>query len=366
MITRRNPPRRILILKPCCIGDVIFATPLLSALKRGYPEAAIDWAVGSWSAAVLSDHPLLDRVLDTGSRANPASAPRSLWQLIRMMRAGRYDLLVVPDRSRWLSLAALLSGIPVRVGLDSGGRGFGYTLRVPINPLQARHEADIYLDLARTLTLSTADCWANVGINAASGTIVEEVLAAYVPPDRPLVIVHPGGGVNPGMNLTAKRWPVARFGELSRIVAEFTNGLIIVLGSVTDRPLASSLCDSLAHFPGTSVTDLSGVFDLPQIAALAALPRTALYIGNDNGIAHLAAAAGAKVLMIFGPSDPHRYAPFVAAQRAAVAWRPVSVPAQGVTGRQEVGFDWVRDGVSVAEAWQQAEKLLGGEAYAKK
>jgi ADP-heptose:LPS heptosyltransferase len=182
------------------------------------------------------------------------------------------------------------------------------------------------------------------------------LISASVASDRPLVIVHPGGGVNPGMSLASKRWPTDRIADLTRRVADSTNGVIIVIGSESDKPSTQAVIETLqAHTP---VVDLTGSLTLPQIAALAGLPTVALYIGNDTGTAHLAAAAGARTLMIFGPSDPRRYAPFVPPEQAAYAWRPVSVPDRGVAAGGMTGFDWERDGVTVAEAWVQAQRLL--------
>jgi len=63
-------------------------------------------------------------------------------------------------------------------------------------------------------------------------------------------------------------------------------------------------------------------------------------------------------LMIFGPSDPRRYGPFVPSDRAAAVWRPVTVPEQGVAAGGAAGFDWERDGVTVDEAWEQAQRLI--------
>lgn len=360
---RRPPPaapRRILLLKPCCIGDVVFTTPLLSALQRGYPSAQIDWAIGGWSAPVIAGQPGLHRVIDVGTPANPASTLPGLLHLVRTLRAGQYDLLIVPDRSPLLSLAAWLSGIPNRAGLDSAGRGFGYTVRASIIPEEIRHEADIYLDIARALGLSAENCWANVSTSHADTEAIDAVLADQVAPGRSLVLVHPGGGVNPGMQLTSKRWPPQHFAALAERVANFTNGHIIVLGSKIDASVTSDVVQSLRHTQPSPITDLTGTLTLTQIAALAAQPRTALYIGNDNGVAHLAAAAGAKVLMIFGPSDPRRYAPFVPPSCAAYAWRPVQVPDRGVGAGAAAGFDWTRDGVTVEDAWTQANRLLGG------
>lgn len=353
---------RIAILKPCCIGDVIMTTPLLFALRRAYPNAVIDWLVGSWSADAVRGHPLIHRLIDLGPTANPARTPAGLLRLVKVLRGGHYDQLYVPDRSPWLSLAALLSAIPLRVGLDSAGRGFGYNHRAPITPTVIRREADIYLDLARRMGLSVTDCWLNCVPTASARAELAAILNEHAPAAadlaQPLILVHPGGGSNPGMTFSSKRWPVEDMTTLSQQVASAVNGSVIILGSTADAESAGEISALLS--PETLQYNLCGRFTLPQLAALSAQPNVRLYIGNDTGTAHLAAAVGAPTLMIFGPSDPHRYAPFVPVDRAAVAWRPVPLPAQGVSGRQRIDFDWARDGVTAAEAWIQAQQLLHG------
>src|SRR5262249_9924447 len=147
------------------------ATPLLAAVRRAYPDAIIDWAVGSEARKAIDglkanqndpdDRPLHD-LLDTGPLANPASKLGNLIHLIRQLRAGRYDLALVPDRSPLLGLVTLCAGIPQRAGLDSAGRGFAYTVKAKIDPAEIRHEAEIYLDVARALGLNTVDCWVSV------------------------------------------------------------------------------------------------------------------------------------------------------------------------------------------------------------
>ncbi len=342
--------RRIVLVKPCCIGDVIFATALLAALRRGYPDATIDWAVGSMAAAALRDHPSLDQLIDTGPRANPASQPGSLIHLVRRLHAGRYDLAVVPDRSPLIGLAVLLAAIPRRAGLDSAGRGFAYTIKAPIDPAAVRHEAEIYLDVARALGLSTEGCWANVPPGAAALDEAQRVLAATS--GKPLILVHPGGGVNAGMTMIQKRWPAENFAALAERIADAIDGEIAVIGAPSDQDAVTTLQHCL-HQPAL---DLTNRLTLPVIGALASL--AALYVGNDNGVAHLAAASGGKVLMIFGPSEPRRYAPFVPLGRARAIWRPVAVPEQGVSAGTPATFDWARDGVSVDEAWQGVCELL--------
>src|SRR5258706_14664903 len=126
--------RRIALIKPCCIGDVIMATALLTALQRGYPDADIDWIVGSSAASALRGHPDLRNVIDSGPRANPAARPDSLLRLVNILRHANYDLAVVPDRSALLGVAVLLAGIPRPLGLNRGGTGVTFNFKKPIAP----------------------------------------------------------------------------------------------------------------------------------------------------------------------------------------------------------------------------------------
>ncbi len=345
--------RRIVLIKPCCIGDVIMATPLLTALRRGYPDASIEWMVGSSAIEALRQHPDLTRGIDCGRLANPTSRPLSLLRMVGQLRAGKYDLAVVPDRSPLIGMAALLAGIPGRAGLDSAGRGFAFNVKAHIDPNAIRHEAEIYLDVARALGLSTENCWANVPPSRESLEQARRLL--YQNPnyrELPLIVVHPGGGVNAGMTMTQKRWPAERFAALADRAADTIGGQVTVIGAKSDESASHAFMQAAQH----PVLDMTLHLSLPIIGALASL--AAVYVGNDNGVAHLAAASGGKVLMIFGPSDPRRYAPFVPPDRARIAWRPVSLPERGVSAGTPLDFDWTRDGVSVEEAWRALQPLL--------
>jgi heptosyltransferase II len=344
--------RRIALIKPCCIGDVVFATALLSALRRGYPDAEIDWIVGSSALPALREHPDLRRVLDSGPLANPAAKPRSLLTLIQLLRSDKYDLAVVPDRSPLLGLAPLMAGIPRRAGLDSAGRGFTYTIKARIDPVQVRHEADIYLDIARALDLPTDGCWANIPPSQAAQDRARESLQTAGSTEKPLIVVHPGGGVNAGMTMIEKRWPADRFAALADRIAEAVGGQIALIGLKSDLPAMEQFRQRVQH----PILDLTERLSLTETGALASL--AALYIGNDNGVAHLAAASGGKVLIIFGPSDPRRYAPFVPPDRARYVWRPVNLPPQGVSAGLPLEFNWERDGATVEDAWQAAQPLF--------
>ncbi|MBN1284032.1 MAG: glycosyltransferase family 9 protein [Anaerolineae bacterium] len=332
-----NEPKRVLVVKLCCIGDVIFATPMLDCLRRAWPDATIEWLVGKWSAPAVENHPALKHVIHA----------RSGWRALARQMAD-YDLLVVPDRSSQLSLAALRSRVPHRAGLDSAGRGFGYTVRAPIDPDEIRHEADIYLDVARALGLETAGCRASFVPTEAQ---VERV-ANKLTLGRPFAVIHPAGGNNPGMYMPVKRWAAANFAALAERCVTHLGLQVMVVGGPNDGPVTADVLRTMR----VPAIDLTGQLSLGEVAALA--QRAAVYIGNDTGLSHMAAAAGAHVLMIFGPSDPRRYGPFAAPDRVRYVWRPVEMPG-GVNAGPPPDFDWVRDGVSVEEVWAGLLALLG-------
>jgi len=330
-------PQRIVLILPCCIGDVIMATATLKALRRGYPSAHITWAVGSWSKQAIEHHPLLDAVLDTGPAALPVKSPAGFVRFVGQLRAGQFDLAVSLVRSPLMSLAVWLTGIPRRAGLDSAGRGFGYNIRVPIRPDDVRHEAEIYLDVARALGLDTAGCCTNVPVDDRLWAELAQKLAGQGIDSHNFIVINPAGGRNPGMTMDAKRWPPEHFAALADRLAKKLNTQVILLGGPND----TAIIDAVRLHMATPAAALAGILSFAEIALLAS--RSRLYVGNDTGLTHLAAAAGAPTAAIFGPSDPRRYALF--APNTLTLWKPAAVQPTGVAAGAPEGWDWSRDGM---------------------
>lgn len=320
------------------------ATAALSALRHLLPDAHITWAVGDWSARVIADHPDVDALLITGAAANPAQGLGGLRRFARQLRGGSFDLAISLVRSPWTSLAFALSGIPQRVGLDSGGRGFGYTLRVPVDPTAQENEAAIYLRTIAALGADSTDYTITMPVAENHRASVHDTLrqrginGAYC-------VLNPAGGGNPGMVMSAKRWPPAAFAQVGDALADQLGLHVILLGGPDDGTIVDAVRDSMQHTPTAFVGDLS----FGEIAALAA--GSSVYIGNDTGLTHLAAATGAPTVMIFGPSDPARYAPFV--PDALALWQRVDLRAGGVSASQHDDWDWARDGIRADDAIPQ-------------
>ena len=334
-------PGRIVFIRPCCIGDVVMATAALAALRETFPDAHITWAVGSWSKAAISDHPALDAVLDTGPAANPCRSVSEFRSFVGLLRAGAFDLAVSLSRSPLMSLAVLLSGIPLRVGLDSAGRGFGYNLRVPVDPARREHESEIYLRVIRAIAGQDLQAYANVPVCPTAEAEIEKRLEAQSV-TRPFIVAHPGGGNNPGMTMASKRYPPAQLAALLDAVAAARQATLILLGGPGDNDIASAVAEKLDQPAISWVNELT----FSEIAALAAVALC--YIGNDSGLTHLAAAAGAATVMMMGPSDPQRYAPYTA--NHLVLWKPSARATGGVHRSDASDWNWQRDGFSAHEA----------------
>lgn len=346
-------PCRILILKPCCLGDLLMATPTLRALSLAYPDATLSLAVGPAARAAVVGNPHLAALVDTGGVGSGPASRRAYIDVVRRLRAGGYDLALSLDRSPVLGALPWLAGIPRRVGLDSGGRGFAHQVRVPASPTAPRHEAEVYLDTLRALDIEPREprleffpCREDEAAVEALGLLA----------DAPLVIVHPAGGVNPGMTLLSKRWPAARFAGLAdRLVAEH-GARILLVGGPGDRDVSAAVAEAMRPAP----VDLTGRLSFGALGALAR--RAALYVGNDTGATHLAVAVGAPTLMIMGPTDPRRYGPYrpTAPDSVAAVSPPDARPEDYVALRQAGGGTprTAIDGVCIEQVMVVAARLL--------
>ncbi len=341
-------PLRIALLLPCCIGDVLMATPVLAALRKAWPDAHVSWVAGGAARGLISDHDQLDATLECDPL--PQRSPASLWQLLRLLRGGRFDLVLSLSRSPLISLAVGLSGIQQRVGLDSAGRGFGYNLRVSIDPGELRHEADIYLDAARALGLDVSDCPARMPVQEALWPELRRRLQeAGIDPQRH-VLLFPAGGSNPGMQLPEKRWPARYFAQLVRHLDKD----VVLVGGPQDGAALAAVSE---HIERASLA-LAGALTFAQIALLAS--RSVVSIGNDSGLTHLAAAAGGRTVAIFGPSDPRRYAP--SGPAVLVLWKPGPLPGAGVSAGAAPGWNWDEHGIGVEEVCARVRDFLATSA----
>lgn len=282
MITGARPPSRIGVVKPCCIGDCVMALPTLDSIAAAFPEAELLLFVGNHSRPILESRGDRWQIRTIPDRIAPTAAAR----LALDTRAARVDLIVLLERSRLLHAAldmlASASVAPVAV----------------VQP-ETRHESVAYLDVLRGLAIEPSVTRPMLSPSPAEEEAARQLLARWARP----VILHPGGAENPGATMPDKRWPADRYAELARwLDAEGYD--VIFTGGRGDRDLVERIIAD-ARLPADR--SQAGEVDLRMAAALAA--RAQVVVAGDTGMSHIAAAAAAPVVAIFGPTNPRRYQP---------------------------------------------------------
>lgn len=341
---RWSPPSRILVVRRCCFGDVLLTTPLLAALDAAFPAAHITYATGAWSRAALDGNPHVDRVL---TLRGPMQAVTWL-ALVRRLRSRRFDLAVIPERSPLPQILAAAAGIPRRVGLDSAGRGFALTDRVPVTGV--RHETERALDLARALGLDVPSRQPTYCPAQASREKVSQLLDRYGI-TGPFIAVHPGGGDNPGVTMPTKRWPPERFAAAAAAIAGTHGYQIVVAGGPADEDVARR-CVSAMPLPALS---LAGWLTWDEHAALAEGAR--LYLGSDTGATHLAVAVGAPTVVVFGPTDPAMYGPLDGVSEAVWSAECAEAAERGDLTRASSSYRCI-DGITVDQVVASAARVI--------
>ena len=295
-------PRRVLVVKPGSLGDVLLAGPALATLRRGFPDSEIVQLVGTWAGPAAAGNPSVDSLLDCGTVGTPgAYSLGQYFSTVNRIRAEKFDAAAVLDRSPLMALLPWLAGIGVRAGLDSGGRGFALNYRAPV--MAGRHEAELYLDVGRRMGLPVVrpEVWFDPPARARSR--VRELLSG-IGASKSFAVFAPGGGVNPGARRPDKRWAASGFAQAARSLRDRAGLLPVLVGDRDDRDAVAAVLHGIASGPHL---DLSQKLSFAEVGAL--LERAEGFVANDSAIGHLGAAVGAAGVVVYTVTDPRIYGP---------------------------------------------------------
>jgi lipopolysaccharide heptosyltransferase I len=292
-------PRRIALIKPSALGDIIHALPVLNALRARFPVAHITWVVNRSYESLLRGHHALDATLPF-----ERSATKSVGQLLRFarrLRAGRFDLVIDLQGLLRTGLMTAVTGAARRVGLSSSreGASFFYTDVVPDD--WNAHAVDRYWRVAAALRAGDGPKRFDVPIDPDALAWADCQLARL---PRPWFVFAVGA------RWLTKRWPPEHFADLGTKAVRRAGGSAVFIGS-GDEGLLSQRCASLLPAP---TLDLSGRTTLPHLAAI--LSRADVVLANDSGPLHLAAALGRPVVAPYTCTDVRRHGPYGATNGA--------------------------------------------------
>jgi lipopolysaccharide heptosyltransferase II len=308
--------RRILLIKPSSLGDIIHALPMLAGLRQAYPQAHIAWLVGAAFAPLLAGHPLIDELIPFDRRAygQMLRRPRHLLafgRFVRSLRRRRFDMVIDLQGLVRSGFLAWASGAPRRVGF-ADAREFAwlfYTHRVRPRACSSfataprvLHAVDKNLAVARTLGLPVDPPQFPLALRAAELTAARQRLTGLAGRPLPRFIA-----VVPGARWPTKQWSIQGHAAVLDQLAREGHPPAVLLGGPEDRALADAICAACATAP----LDLVGRTSLRELCAILALAD--LVLCQDSGPMHIAAALSRPLVAIFGPTDPQRTGPYSAA-----------------------------------------------------
>lgn len=337
--------RRILVREVNWVGDAVLTLPALDAIRRRFPAAEIAVLATAWVAGLFQDSAAADRVIEYRPEAEHGGLA-GRWRLAQRLAADRFDLAVIFPNSFDAALLPWLAGIPARVGCRSDGRSMLLSHGLPRREATGRrHQIHHYLRIARAVG-AEGNGEPRLEVSPASRLSADRLLeTAGIGPDEPILAVNPGAIYG-----TAKQWGPARFAQAGDALAESCGLRIVLVGSRRETPLLEAVAGTLRR-PGLV---LGGRTDLPALAAL--LRRSRLLLTNDTGAMHVAAAVGAPVLAVFGPTDAEATGPL--SGRARIIRRPV--PCSPCLLRECPIDHRCMEAVTVDEVVAAATELLEG------
>ena len=316
-------PQRILIVNPFGIGDVLFSTPLVRAVRRAFPDASIAYLGNRRTQEIMRRNAHVqelfiyekDELVAVGRR-DKLEALRMLATLLRQIRRRRFDLAIDLSLGERYSFLLALFGVRRRIGFDFRRRGRFLTHRLSIRGFQDRHVVEHYAQLLAMIGIRLLDRRLELPTTDADRQAVEARLAALrIRPGQRVIGLVPAGGVSWGLHAEFRRWSEDGFVHVGRSLSVRHGAKILVFGEFKD----SWVCAQIASEIGPAAADLSGQTTLGQFVSLIA--RCDLVIANDGGPVHIAASQDVPTVSIFGPVDPDVYGPYPRTAKHRVVFR---------------------------------------------
>ena len=303
---RKEGIRRIVVRGPNWLGDAVMCEPALSQVRTLFPQAEITLLVKPGIADLLAQHPEVNRTLVYDDRGRHAGLVGK-WTLAAVLRRHRFDLAILFQNAFEAALISFLAGIPRRFGYATDGRTLLLTDPVTVPPRTAqRHQVEYYWDLLKPLGGHGPAPAPRLFVTPDESALIAGRLAdAGIGPSDPVI------GVNPGSTYGhAKRWLPDRYAEVVNRAVTDVQGRsgarvgVAILGAKGEEPLGKAIADQIK----TRTVVCSGQTTVRELMAL--VKRCQLFLTNDTGPMHVAAAFKVPLVAVFGPTDWQTTSPF--------------------------------------------------------
>jgi heptosyltransferase-2 len=284
----------ILIRSTNWIGDAVMTLPAVAAVRNTFPRARITILAKPWVAELFELCPDIDEIMLFHS-PGIHDGLSGKWRIAREIRKKRFDAAILLQNAIEAAIIAFLAGIPVRAGYNSDGRGLLLTHSVRrTKAIREVHQSDYYLEMVKALGCRPAGKEIHLHPGRAYDLPAETLLRRFgLEENRLLVGMAPGATYGP-----AKKWFPERFSSVADRLVDGFSAQILLFGSSEDNDTAATV-QARAKYP---LFDLTGKTSLNE--AMALMSRCRLFISNDSGLMHVAAALGVPTVAIFGSTNP--------------------------------------------------------------
>jgi ADP-heptose:LPS heptosyltransferase len=348
------PDANVLVVRLRSIGDVVLTLPALQALHDWRPDLRIHMLVEPLSAPLLEGHPAITEVI----------VLRKFWETVRLLRQREFSIAFNMHGGPTSAFLTRLSDAQVRVCWAQRQFSSFYNVHVPIHfPVAGRiemHTAEHRLQQLLYTGLPERPLpAAKVYVNPDAAELVRRKLAEQgIGPDQRYAVIRPGA------SQANKRWPTERFAAIAQWLRDAHGIATVVNLGPGDEQIAAEVKQRFAatvNAIGNSDANSAGsviMYSLDLRGLVALLAGSSLFIGNDTGPTHIAAALGKKSVVIFGASDSKVWSPWKTEYRLVENPFPCKECPQGKC--ESLGISQCILAISVDEVRDACEALLAG------
>jgi len=284
---------KILIRAANWVGDAIMTTPVIRAVRKNFPKSEITILAKPWVIPVYENNPYIDKILVYESNHRHKRGFGTL-TLARDLRPYRFDLAILMQNAFEAGLISFMGGIKERVGYNTDGRGLLLNRKIKLNPaLKKGHLIDYYIGILKGADLTDDGRNLDLFLSESDRGFADHFMdREKFDSSRPVIGINPGatGG-------TAKRWFPERYAQVCKNLARQFKIKILIFGGPNDFELG----EYIASLSRGCCINIAGTTSLGQAFAL--IKKCSLFITNDSGLMHAAAALNINQVAVIGSTD---------------------------------------------------------------
>jgi heptosyltransferase-2 len=286
--------KRLLIRSTNWIGDAVMTTPAVRAIRKNFPDAEISILTKPWVAPVFEASPYIDNILIYDDAKKHKGFPGKL-RLAKELKKYDFDAAILLQNAIEAAIITFFARIPYRIGYSRDARGFLLTHSVPCtNQIRKIHQTGYYLNILEKLGLKTDGTSLNLFVDKKDKKNAEQILERNGISKKNLLV-----GINPSATFgPAKQWFPERYAALSDKIQKVFGAGIIIFGGPGDAELGNRISENMQY----PCVNLCGKTTLNE--AIALINMCNLFITNDSGLMHVAAALDIPLIAIFGSTNP--------------------------------------------------------------